>query len=67
MKTNEHLWKCMKLTENHWNAWTIMPIIEIINKYIEIYKNQWQPMIIDANHWIFYGSYAIQLQIHGNL
>ena len=43
-----------------------MQTIGFIHKYIEICKNQWQPMIIHENHWLLYGIYTLQWQTHFN-
>ena len=53
--------KLIKIIQMHQPS---MQIIEIIHKYIKIYKNQWQHMIIHATHWIIYGIYRIQLWIY---
>ena len=64
MKYNQNLWKCTKLIEHHWMYEPSMQIIEIIQKYIKIYKNQWQPMFMHANHYIIHVIYTIQLTIY---
>ena len=72
-KSIENIWKPMKIYENVRNSEKIiemhapsMQTIGFIHKYIEICKNQWQPMIIHENHWLLYGIYTLQWQTHFN-